>query len=127
MNLEISVPQLITICSAVAGGYWYLAKKIVGQFQVSLDAKFEANEKLRTAASKKWDESNVSMQDSITALSDRLIKVESEMKHAPTAKEFSALSQSVAVVRGENQTQTELLKRIENQMALMHEWMLENK
>lgn len=127
MNVEINISQVLTICSAVLAGYWFLAKMIIGQFKKSLDEKFSDGEDARKISAQKWDANHATTQGLITDLSIRLVALESEMKHVPTAKQLGELAQIISIVRGDNQTQTELLKRIENQMRLINEWMLENK
>ncbi len=126
-HFEINFSEVLVICSAVLGGYWFLAKMIIGQFKRSLDEKFSAGEDSRKISSDKWDKNHAATQSLIGDLSTRLVALESEMKHVPTARQLGDLAQIISTVRGENMTQTELLKRMERQMNLINEWMLENK
>lgn len=63
----------------------------------------------------------------VSAVEARLIKVEAQLEHMPTHNEITKLGNDLTRLQGENNTQTELLKRMENQMRLINEWMMENK
>lgn len=49
MTLQIEVGHLIGLVTAVLGGYWALAKIVVGQSQRHLDARFKAQAEANAA------------------------------------------------------------------------------
>lgn len=123
MNLtEIVIPgaMLITIFGA-------MLKYILWQNEKRMDERFKTLEDTRQEASKRWDTRYTQSEASMQLFTERLIKVEADLKHMPTHLEMQRLNNDLAQVRGENATQTELLKRVDRQVGLINEWMMENK
>lgn len=48
-TVQIELWHLVTLSSAVLGGFWTLAKVIAGQFQKHLDTRFAAQDETRKA------------------------------------------------------------------------------
>lgn len=69
----------------------------------------------------------IEMEKAILHWSERVIKVEANVEHMPTHFEIQKINTDLGRLQGETNTQTELLKRMDKQMSLINEWMLENK
>ena len=67
------------------------------------------------------------LESAVTRLSERLITVEANLQHMPTHFEMQKINSDLGRLQGDTNTQTELLKRLDKQMSLINEWMMENK
>lgn len=111
-----------------------LLKIILWQNDKRMDERFGELEAARTEASKNWDQrygrtesSILELERSVAHWSERMVKVEAAIAHVPTHIEMQKINTDLARLQGETNTQTELLKRLDRQMSLINEWMMENK
>ncbi len=126
-QIHIEFYQAAMLVALLIGSYWVLVKVIVGQFERRLDERFATAEGARKEASVKWDVRHNKIEDDVADLSKRVIRIEAEFKHAPTQEQIAEINEGLAEVRGQNQTQTELLERVERQQNMITDWMMENK
>lgn len=127
MTIEINLSHILALASLLLGGAWALIKITVSQFSKNIDEKFDGVEQIRKEATQHWDVRYGKTEFLVGDLAHRLVRLETEMKHVPTQQSFNTLIEAVAGVRGQNATHHELLQRMERQMNLINEWMMENK
>lgn len=123
MNLEqIAVPAALFI--AILGT---MLKYILWQNEKRMDFRFSQLEAARQEASAHWDRRYGETESAVMRLSERIIRVEANQQHMPTHIEMQKINNDLGQIRGETNTQTALLQRMEKQMTLINEWMMENK
>ena len=127
MTIEITFSHILTLASLLIGGAWALIKITVTQFSKRIDEKFAVVEKSRSEAGTHWEARYGKNEAAVNSLGDRITRLEAHAQHAPTQEAFNELVGVVAEVRGQNQTQTELIKRMESGLSRINEWLLENK
>jgi Zn-dependent M32 family carboxypeptidase len=127
MTIDISFLDIVKIVAMLIGAAWLLLEINARQFSKRIDEKFAEVEKARTEAGAHWDTRYGKTEKAVAELAQRVVRMETEIKHVPTQAAFNNLTEAVTQVRGQNETQTQLLERMERQMNLMNEWMMENK
>jgi hypothetical protein len=127
MTIDISFFDIVKIVALLIGAAWILLEVNARQFSKRIDEKFAEVEKARAEAGSHWDARYGKTEKAVAELAQRVVRMETEIKHVPTQAAFNSLTEAVTQVRGQNETQTQLLERMERQMNLINEWMMENK
>lgn len=123
MNVtEIFIPAVV-----FGGIVAVLLKVILWQNEKRMDSRFEALEKSRTEAGEHWDERYGRTEKAMLDLTERMARVETNVRHMPTHQEVTIIREGIAKLAADNTTQTDTLRRLEQQLRLIHEWMLVNK
>lgn len=127
MTIDITFTHIITLALSLITGFAFLIRHMVSQYDKTLSKKFGELDDIRKSDGGKWDTRYGKTEAVVSDLANRIVRLETEMKHVPTQASFNGLTEAVADVRGQCLTQTELLQRMERQLGLINEWMLENK
>lgn len=123
MNVtEIFIPAVV-----FGGIVAVLLKVILWQNEKRMDQRFEALEQARNEAGKNWDTRYGLTEKTMLELTERMARVETNVRHMPTHQEVTIIREGIAKLSADNTTQTDTLRRLEQQLRLIHEWMLVNK
>jgi hypothetical protein len=122
----MNVTDIVFPAGVVAAIFIALLKVILLQNEKRQDERFLKLEKSREEASKHWDERYGKTEEAVQQLAERMAKVETNVAHVPSREEISTIREGIAKIGADNESQTALLRRLENQLALIHEWMLRN-
>ena len=80
MSVDIQVlAAIVSVISAIVGGYYALAALIVKQFKAHLDERFQGQEKARVEGRKLWDERLKKLEDEHWELERNFMKFLAEM------------------------------------------------
>lgn len=126
-EIQLTFYQALGIGCTIVGGFWAVAKMLATAVTKRIDEKFNALDTARESDKKEWDERYGRQERDVRDLRDRMIAVESELEHIPTKESFMQMNDRLAKLEGVNEVQTAILNRLEHQVRLQVEWMLENK
>lgn len=123
----MNVTEIFIPAAVFAGIVAVLLKVILWQNEKRMDERFVALEEARTAAGKHWDARYGLTEKAMLDLTERMARVETNVRHMPTHQEVTIIREGIAKLAADNTTQTDTLRRLEQQLRLIHEWMLVNK
>jgi hypothetical protein len=95
MTMNITPQVAVAICIAVIGGYWALAKLLMMQTLKQLDARFVAQEEIRTKSQEHWESRFMQIESLARATEKDLLLMRGDLPNLYVRREDYIRGQTV--------------------------------
>lgn len=93
--MEITPQVAVAICIAVIGGFWALAKLLMMQTLKQLDARFSAQEEIRTKSQEHWESRFMQIESLARATEKDLLLMRGDLPNLYVRREDYIRGQTV--------------------------------